>query len=164
VGALEGAALFGWLVGAAGACAVAVAEELGFDEVFRDSGAVELDEDAVAAEGLGVHGAGDELFAGAGLAEDEDAAVGGGHQLDLLAQGLDGDGVAGDVVAGELYEVLGVILLRLFLLLYYGNTGSNSAYSSSRDSGSKFYCRLRPSITFERSSTALLVDWVSDVC
>ena len=91
------------LVGAAGAGAVAVAEELGLDEVFGDGGAVELDEDAVAAEGFGVDGAGDELFAGAGFAEDEDAAVGGGHELDLLAQGLDGDGFAGDGVArGEL--------------------------------------------------------------
>ena len=96
VGALEGAAFFGGLVGAAGAGAVAVAEEFGLDEVFGDGGAVELDEDAVAAQGLGVHGAGDEFFAGAGFAEDEDAAVGGGHELDLLAEGFDGDGLAGD--------------------------------------------------------------------
>ena len=69
VGAFEGAALFGGLVGAAGAGAVAIAEELGLDEVFGDGGAVELDEDAVAAEGFGVDGAGDELFAGAGFAD-----------------------------------------------------------------------------------------------
>ena len=70
--------------------AVAVAEELGFDVVLGDGGAVELDEDAIFAEGLGVHGAADQLLAGAGFAVDEDAAVGGGHELDLLAQGLDG--------------------------------------------------------------------------
>ena len=79
---------------------MAVAEELGLDEVFGDGGAVELDEDAVAAEGFGVDGARDELFAGAGFAEDEDAAVGGRHELDLLAEGLDGDRLAGDGGAG----------------------------------------------------------------
>ncbi len=92
-----------------GAGAVAVAEELGLDEVFGDGGAVELDEDAVAAEGFGVDGAGDELFAGAGLADDEDAAVGGRGELDLLAEGLDGDGVAGDGVAGG--ELRGELLI-----------------------------------------------------
>ena len=70
VGALEGAALFGGRrLGPAGAGAVAVAEEFGLDEVFGDGGAVELDEDAVAAEGFGVDGAGDEFFAGAGFAD-----------------------------------------------------------------------------------------------
>src|SRR5258708_6086991 len=76
---------------------------VGPDAVLGDGGAVELDEEAVAAEGLGVDGAGDELFTGAGFAEDEDAAVGGGHELDLLAESFDGDGLAGDGVAcGEL--------------------------------------------------------------
>ncbi len=90
---------------------MAVAEELGFDVVLGDGGAVELDEGAVFAQGFGVHGAADEFFAGAGLAEDEDAAVGGGHELDLLAEGLHGDAVAGDgglggELAGELVVVL----------------------------------------------------------
>ncbi len=70
VGSLEGAAFLGGLVGAAGARSVAIAEEFGFDVVLGDGGAVEFDEDAVAAEGLGVDGAGDEFFAGAGFAED----------------------------------------------------------------------------------------------
>ena len=96
-GALEGAALFR---GAAGDGGVAVAEELGFDEVLGDGGAVELDEDAVTAERLSVDGAGDELFAGAGFAEDEDAAVGGSHEGDLLADSLGGDAFAGDLLAG----------------------------------------------------------------
>ena len=117
VGALEGAAHFGGLVGAAssgvGSGAVAVAEELGFDEVFGDGGAVELDEDAVAAQGLGVHGASDEFFAGAGFAEDEHAAVGGGHELDLLAESFDGDGLAGDGAFGELARELLVIFAEV---------------------------------------------------
>jgi hypothetical protein len=117
VGALEGAAFFCGLVGTAGSGAVAVAEELGFDEVFRDGGAVELDEDAVAAEGFGVHGAGDEFFAGAGLAEDEDPTVGGGHELDLLAEGFHGHGLAGDgAFDGELAGELLVVFAELVAL------------------------------------------------
>ena len=59
---------------------------------------------------FGVHGAADEFFAGAGLAIDQDAAVGGGHQLDLLAEGLHGDGFAGDAGAeGELADELLVV-------------------------------------------------------
>ena len=96
----------------AGGGAVAVAEEFGFDEVFGDGGAVELDEDAVAAQGLGVHGAGDELLAGAGFAVDEDAAVGGGHELDLLAESFDGDGLAGDGAFGELAGELLVVFAQ----------------------------------------------------
>ncbi len=92
---------------------MAVAEELGLDEVFGDGGAVELDEDAVAAQGLGVHGAGDEFFAGAGLSVDEDAAVGGGHELDLLAEGFDGDGLAGDGALGELAGELLVVFAEV---------------------------------------------------
>ena len=93
VGALEGAALFAGLAGAAragfGPRAVAVAEELGFDVVLGDGGAVQLNKDAVAAQALGMDGAGDELLASAGLAEDEHAAVGRGHQFNLLAKSLD---------------------------------------------------------------------------
>ncbi len=93
---------------------VAVAEEFGFDVVFGDGGAVEFDEDAILAQGFGVHGAADEFFAGAGFAVDEDAAVGGGHELDLLAEGLHGDGVAGDGGAeGELADELLVVLAEL---------------------------------------------------
>ncbi len=87
----------------AGVGSVAVAEEFRLDVGLGDGGAVELDEDAVAAEAFGVDGAGDELFAGAGLAVDEDAAVGGGHEADLLAEGLGGDGFAGEAALdGEL--------------------------------------------------------------
>ena len=90
VGALEGAAFFG---GAAGDGAVAIAEEFGFDVVLGDGGAVEFDERAILAQAFRVHGAADELFACTGFAVDQDAAVGRSHQLDLLAQGLHGNGV-----------------------------------------------------------------------
>jgi hypothetical protein len=76
--------------------AAAIAEELGLDVVLGDGGAVELDEDAVLAQALGVHGAADQLLAGAGFAVDQHAAVGRRHQLDLLAQRLHGHAVAGD--------------------------------------------------------------------
>ncbi len=93
---------------------MAVAEELGLDVVLGDGGAVEFDEDAVFAEGFGVHGAADEFFAGAGFAVDEDAAVGGGHELDLLAEGLHGDALAGDAgLRGELSGELLVVLAHL---------------------------------------------------
>ena len=78
-----------------------MAEEFGLDEVLGDGGAFELEEDAVGAGAFGVHGAGDELLAGAGFAEDEDAAVGGGHEADLAAERPGGDAVAGDVRAAR---------------------------------------------------------------
>src|SRR5579859_6654215 len=93
IGTFEGAALFGR---AAGLRAVAIAEELGLNVIFRDGGAVELDEDAVAAQALGVNGAGDEFLAGAGFAVDEDAAVGWRHQLDLLAKCFERHTFAGE--------------------------------------------------------------------
>ena len=93
VGAFEGAALLGW---AAGLRAVTIAEEFGFDVVFGNGGAVELDEDAIAAQAFRVDGARDELLAGAGFAIDEDAAVGGRHEPDLLAQRLDRHAFAGE--------------------------------------------------------------------
>ena len=110
------AALLGGSAGvvAAGRGSVAIAEELGLDVVLGDGGAVELDEDAVAPEAFGVHGARDELLAGAALAEDEYASVGRGHELDLLAQRLHGDAGAGNgALGGELPLELGVILAHL---------------------------------------------------
>ena len=116
IGALEGAALFGWLAGSTGTGAVAIAKELGLDEVFGDGGAVEFDKDAIAAERFGMDGAGDEFFAGAGLAEDEYAAVGRRHEFDLLAQGFEGDGLAGEGAFGELAGELLVVFAELVRL------------------------------------------------
>ena len=82
VGALQGAALFR---GAAGLGAVTVAEELGLNMRLGNGRAIQLDEDLIAAQALSVDGACDQLLAGAGLAVDEYPAVGGRHQLNLLA-------------------------------------------------------------------------------
>ncbi len=60
-----------------------------------------------------MHGAADKLFAGSGFAVDENSAVGGGHELDLLAKGLHGDGLAGDGAASELAGELLVVLAHL---------------------------------------------------
>ncbi len=44
---------------------------------------------------------------------DEDAAVGGGHEFDLLAEGFDGDGLAGDGALGELAGELLVVFAEV---------------------------------------------------
>ncbi len=63
---------------------------------FGDGGAVEFDEDAVAAQAFSVNSARDEFLAGAGLAIDEHAAVGGRHEANLLAQRLDRHAFTGE--------------------------------------------------------------------
>ena len=61
-----------------------------------------------------MHCPANEFFAGAALSIDKDAAVGGGHELDLLAEGLHGDRVAGDRGAeAELADELLVVLAEL---------------------------------------------------
>ena len=94
VGALERAAL---LRRPAGDGAVAIAEELALDVVLGNGGAVQLNENAVAAQASGVDGAGDQLFARAGFAINENAAVGGRHERDLLAESAGLDAFAGDL-------------------------------------------------------------------
>src|SRR5262249_35157622 len=69
-GAREGAAL--------------MAEELALQEPCWHGGAVHRDEGAVAARTALVNGAGEELFAGAGLPLEEDGRVCGGDERDLL--------------------------------------------------------------------------------
>src|SRR3984957_2748321 len=77
-----------------------VTEEFALDEIFGDGGAVDLDESLILAQALAVDGVGDQLFAGAGLAVDQNAAVGGRHQADLLAQGLHRNTVTDDDTLG----------------------------------------------------------------
>ncbi len=86
--------------GRAGERSFVVAEEFALDEVFGDGGAVDLDESFILAQALAVDGVGDQFFAGAGLAVNENAAVGGRHEADLLAQGLHGNAVADDHALG----------------------------------------------------------------
>ncbi len=95
VGHLEDALARG---GGAGEGALLVAEEFALDEVLGDGAAVEDHEGAVAASRGRVGGAGDDLFAGAGLALDHDGGIG---RRDLLEDGVDLAhlGVAPDEVA-----------------------------------------------------------------
>jgi hypothetical protein len=72
-----------------------IAKEFGLDVRLGDGGAVQLDEDLVAALALGVDGASDQLLAGARFAVDEHPAVGGRHETNLLAQSLDRNALAG---------------------------------------------------------------------
>src|SRR5690606_14138199 len=58
-----------------------VSEELRVDEVRRDGAAVHADERPAGALGTLVDGAGDDLLAGAGLAEDEHRHAGPGDEV-----------------------------------------------------------------------------------
>jgi hypothetical protein len=62
-----------------------VAEQLAFDQLFRNGGAVDFDERLGGALAEGVDGVRHQLFASAAFAIDEHAAIGGGHQGKLLA-------------------------------------------------------------------------------
>ena len=77
VGLLELAFLVG---GGAGKRAFAMAEQLALDQVFRNGGAVHLDEHLVLAQAVRVDGVGHQFFAGARFAIDQHAAVGGRHE------------------------------------------------------------------------------------
>ena len=90
-----------------------IAEELGFDVVLRDGGAVEFDEGTVFAQAFGVHGPTNQFLACTGFAIDEDASVGGGHQFDLLAKSLHWDGVSSNCSLLELARELLVVLAHL---------------------------------------------------
>ena len=66
----------------AGEGAFFMSEEFGFDQVFRDSGAVYGDQRGLFARALFVHSPGDQLLAGAGLTEDKYGGIGGGDAGD----------------------------------------------------------------------------------
>ena len=77
--ALGGANHAGERVDRAGERAAAVAEELAFDEVFGQRGAIERDERPAADQAVGVNQPRDDFLAGAGFPGDEDGDVGGGQ-------------------------------------------------------------------------------------
>ena len=87
-----------------------VAEEFGFDEVFGDEGAIEFDERGFGAGALEVEGTGDEFFAGATFALDEDGGLGTSDFADELAELEHGGGLAeqfdADVMGFVVAEVL----------------------------------------------------------
>src|SRR4051812_14492749 len=73
----------------AGEGAADMAEELALEQFARDRGAIDADQRPVAAVGILVDGARDQLLAGAGLAGDHHRRGGRRHQLDLAQRLLD---------------------------------------------------------------------------
>ena len=94
------------LVERAGERTLFVAEEFAFNEVFRDGGAVDLDEWSIGPRALAVEGAGDEFLSGAAFAGDQDGGLGAGDFADELAQCFHG-------LALPLQFVAGVVLLGI---------------------------------------------------
>ena len=74
----------------------AMPEELAVDQVFWNRGAVHLDKHFIFARALHVDGVRDQFLAGARLAVDQHATVGGRHQRNLLAKRLHGNTVTHD--------------------------------------------------------------------
>ena len=65
-----------------------------------------------------MQGAGDEFFASAALSVDQDAAVGGGGDSDLLAQRFDGNAFANDLVCDGLVRCAELIFILQAALLH----------------------------------------------
>ena len=74
IGLLELAVLIG---GGAGKCSLAVSEQLALDRVFGNGGAIYLDKHFILAQAEGMDGVRDQFLAGARLAINQDASVGG---------------------------------------------------------------------------------------
>src|SRR5579859_2157286 len=83
----------------AGEAALNVAEKFGLDQFFGNGGAVYFDERTFVAKTGGVQRVRNEFLAGAALAVNEDATVGGSSDGNLLAQRLHRDAVADDLIA-----------------------------------------------------------------
>src|SRR2546425_13000978 len=77
-------------------------EQLRFKQPRRNRGAIDLHEGALAAGAQAVNGAGDELLARAGLAEDEHGGAGGGDKLHLREGALERRTLADDFLEIEL--------------------------------------------------------------
>src|SRR5713101_155162 len=102
----------------AGEAALDVAEQFGLDELFRDGGAIDFHEGAFVAQAGRVQRARHQLLARAALAIDEDAAVGGSGDGDLLAQRLHGHAVAVNLVALPQFRPEGLVFLSKLPLLH----------------------------------------------
>src|SRR5208282_6386170 len=83
----------------AGEAAFPMAEELRFDEFFRDSRAIHFDKRVRGARALRVKGASDELLAGAAFAVDQNTAIRRRRERNLLAKGFHGNAVAENLVS-----------------------------------------------------------------
>ena len=80
--------------------AALVAEERGFEQIGGDGAGVDGDEGLVAAGRVGVDGLGDELFAGAAFALDEDGGAAGRDLRDEVEEAEHGVAFADDVFEG----------------------------------------------------------------
>ncbi len=78
-----------------------MAEKLGFEQAGGNGGAIDFDEGAFAARTEIVNGAGDEFFAGAGFAEDEDGGGCRRDKLDLGESALERGAVSDDLLKIE---------------------------------------------------------------
>ena len=117
MGFLEKADLLGR---GAGERALRVTEQLRLDQVLGQRRAVDLDERALAPGRTLVQGVGDQLLAGAALADDQHVGVRVGHRGDRLQHALDPGGGAEDLAVGGLLEQpptqLGVLDQQLAVL------------------------------------------------
>src|SRR5206468_3757325 len=82
----------------AGEGAALVAEELALQDVRGDGAAVDRQEPLVASRAGAMDGVGDQLLAGAALADDENRGAGRGDHLHLLEQALHGRRAADDAL------------------------------------------------------------------
>ena len=67
-----------------------IAEQLGFDEIGRDTAAIDLDEGLFTAVAQAVDALGHDILAGTGLAKDEDGDIRAGHAAHLGQEGTHG--------------------------------------------------------------------------
>ena len=103
-----------------------MAEKLGFDELFGNRGAIHFDKWIAAARALGVKGARDELFSGAAFAVNEDAAMRGRGEGDLLTQSFHRNAVAENAVALLEFSAEAAIFLfqaQIVQSVFYGEDG-----------------------------------------
>ncbi len=119
VGEFEAADLF---ADGAGEGAFFVAEELAFEEAGGDGGAIHFDEGIGGAATEAVNGAGDEFFAGAGFAEEEDGGVAGSDFADALHDGHEGGALSDDFVEAEAGGDFALEIEFFLSQLFFGET------------------------------------------
>src|ERR1051325_1088127 len=96
----------------AGERALLVAEQLRFDQILRDRGAVDLDERPLRPLAVVMNGVGDQLLAGSVLALNQDVRLAGGDAFDELEQLLHLLALADDVL-----KLIAILQLGLELLV-----------------------------------------------